>query len=165
MKKVYVYRKFVIFTATPQQFREKEFGYVDQKGFAKANGISERHLGTWKRLDEFWPEVSKAMDVYLKQFTPSVRGAMLNKILKTGDAAEVKLWHQLVEDWSEKIDNNININRQSIKKLQDANVKIFERAKERNKNLGNSRTQTLPTKTYGNQTTIAKSEKETGEKV
>ncbi|MFA5424279.1 MAG: hypothetical protein WC374_10530 [Phycisphaerae bacterium] len=115
--------------ATPQQFREKEFGYIDQQGFAKNNKMSKQQLIVWKKFPEFWEDVNKAMDIYLKQYTPSVRGAMLNKILKTGDAAEVKLWHQLVEGWSEKTDNQFSVNRESIKALQDANRAIFEAAK------------------------------------
>jgi len=129
IKRLAEYRKFILFMATPQQFREKEFGFIDQQSFAKNLGISERTLNFWKHRDEFWPEVNKAMDAYLKQYTPSVRGAMLNKILKTGDAAEVKLWHQLVEGWSEKTDNQFSVNRESIKALQDANRAIFEAAK------------------------------------
>jgi hypothetical protein len=137
VKRVAEYRKYIIFVATPQQFREREFGYVDQKAFSKANQISERQLITWKNLDDFWPEVNKAMDAYLKQYTPSVRGAMLNKILKTGDAAEVKLWHQLVEDWSEKTDTSLSVNRESIKALQDANRAIFEDSKRRDEQKDN----------------------------
>jgi hypothetical protein len=129
IKRVYEYRKFVLFMATPQQFREKEFGYIDQQGFAKNNKMSKQQLIVWKKFPEFWEDVNKAMDIYLKQYTPSVRGAMLNKILKTGDAAEVKLWHQLVEGWSEKTDNQFSVNRESIKALQDANRAIFEAAK------------------------------------
>lgn len=129
IKRVYEYQKFVVFMATPDQFREKEFGYKDQKGFSKANGISERQLNKWKKTDEYWIDVNRISGIYLKQYTPAVKGAMLNKILKTGDAAEVKLWHQLVEGWSEKTDNQFSVNRESIKALQDANRAIFEAAK------------------------------------
>lgn len=129
IKRIHEYRKFVVFMATPDQFREKEFGCKDQKGFSKLNGISERQLNNWKKIDEFWPDVNRISGIYLKQYTPAVKGAMLNKILKTGDAAEVKLWHQLVEGWSEKTDNQFSVNRESIKALQDANRAIFEAAK------------------------------------
>jgi hypothetical protein len=129
MKRLLEYRKYILFCATPNQFREKEFGCTTNEAFGKSNGVSLRSLMVWRVRDDFWPQVNKAMDVYLKQYTPSVRGAMLNKIMKTGDAAEVKLWHQLVEGWSEKTDNQFSVNRESIKALQDANRAIFEAAK------------------------------------
>jgi hypothetical protein len=131
IKRLHEYRKFVVFMATPEQFREKEFGCKDQQGFSRTTNISERQLINWKRMEEFWPEVNRVSGVYLKQYTPAVKGAMLQKILKHGDAAEVKLWHQLVEDWSEKTDTSLSVNRESIKALQDANRAIFEDSKKR----------------------------------
>lgn len=131
IKKLYIYRKYQLFLATPPQLREKEYGYIDQKGFSKANNVSERQLVTWKKIENFWDEVGKAMDFYLKQYTPAVRGAMLNKILANGDAAEVKLWHQLIEGWSEKIDNNITHNIKTLQQIQDTNKAIFEMAKKK----------------------------------
>ena len=133
IQRIAEYRKYILFSATPNQFREKEFGYKTNEGFAKDNHISQRNLMLWRLRDDFWPQVNTAMNAYLKQFTPSVMGAMLKNIENNGDAPEVKLWHQLVEGWSEKTDTSLSMNRESIKALQDANVAIFEAAKKRDK--------------------------------
>lgn len=124
------YLEFIKFTATPRAFREAEFGYNTDKAFAEHYKLNETTLVGWKKDTHFRNSVKEHLDTWAKSRTPDVIACLYKAIIQHGRAAEVKLWMQLFEGFTEKTDSNLIMNRTMIKDLQNANREIFAMAKK-----------------------------------
>ena len=69
------FTQFVLWFATPCQFRELE----TQKEFADSIGVCEDTLTDWKRHPSFWPLVFQAMNAWIKEHMPDVIGGLYLK--------------------------------------------------------------------------------------
>lgn len=93
------YLDFILWIATPNALRKPK----TQAELAKKFGVGQDTLSEWKTRPDFWTKVVQIWKQWGRERTPDVILALYNKIIKTGDAAEAKLWLQLNEGWSEKI--------------------------------------------------------------
>lgn len=125
------YLEFIKFTATPRMFRDAEFGYVTDKAFAEKFKLNETTLVEWKKDRQFQEAVKDQLKIWAKNRTPDVIACLYKEIIKNGRAAEVKLWMQLFEGFTEKTESALSVHSAQLKELQDANVAIFEMAKKR----------------------------------
>ncbi|MCX6743667.1 MAG: hypothetical protein NT116_05565, partial [Candidatus Parcubacteria bacterium] len=78
------FAQFVLWFATPRQFRELE----TQKEFAGSIRVCEDTLTDWKRHPSFWPLVLQAMNGWIKEHVPDVIGGLYFKA--TSDKASSK---------------------------------------------------------------------------
>jgi hypothetical protein len=127
MRKMEEYREFIRFTALPRILRATEFGYEEDKDFAKAHKINTCTPPEWKKKKEFWDEVSKTLKLWGKNRTPDVILGLHKKATLEGSAPEAKLWLQYIEDWREKIDAQDTEARKTLKDIQDNIRTIVER--------------------------------------
>lgn len=72
-----------------------------QAQFAEHYGVAEGTLSDWNNTEGV-VLASQNMQSWAQQLSKNVIFAMYNKIMRTGDAAETKLWFQIIEQWSEK---------------------------------------------------------------
>lgn len=91
------YNSFVIWTATPEPLREPQ----TQRELASTFGVGEDTLSEWKQRNGFWDAVHRELRMWSKSKTPNIIHALYKKA-QNGNAAEVKLWLQYVEGFSEK---------------------------------------------------------------
>lgn len=94
--------------------------------FSKSFKVSMKQLKRWDESEK----VQKWVEEYNKQsnilrFKKDVDFHFTQKTIKEGDAARVKLWKQLYEDWREK--SEIDVNADEIKEIAKAIKKIAER--------------------------------------
>lgn len=92
------YYDFIEWIATPSSIRNPK----TQQELSKKFGVGQDTLSEWKSRQYFWEEVTKKRKNWGRERTPEVILAMYNRIIKTGNAAEVKLWLEYFESWSEK---------------------------------------------------------------
>ena len=92
--------------------------------FAEKYNIGEATLYRWKKEDGFWDEVSKLrVNTFAREKTSNVIQSLYNKILKNGNATEVKLWMQIFEGFTEKTKSEIDTSdpiKQLMKQIYDA---------------------------------------------
>ena len=69
--------------------------------WGELNGVSKCTLGLWKKRPEFWEVVAGYRKEWAKDKTSDVISGLFSKASR-GQAPEVKLWFQLIEDWSEQ---------------------------------------------------------------
>ena len=91
------YDQFVLWTATPEPLREPQ----TQRKLAEKFGVGNDTLSEWKQREGFWEQVHRELRTWSKDRTPNVIYALYNKA-KSGGAAEVKLWLQYIDGFSEK---------------------------------------------------------------
>lgn len=72
-----------------------------QTQFAEIYGLAMGTLSDWNNTEGV-VMASQNMQSWAQQLSKNVIFAMYNKIMRTGDAAETKLWFQIIEQWSEK---------------------------------------------------------------
>jgi hypothetical protein len=60
-------------------------------------------LSEWKARADFWSEVEKRRVTWGRERTPDVVLALYKRLCATGGAAEVRLWFQLIEGWSDRV--------------------------------------------------------------
>lgn len=96
------YQQFIEWMALPVKEREPK----TQKELAVQFGLSEWTLSQWKLRNGFWPEVEKIRRSWAKGKTSEILEGLYKKA-KEGHAAEVKLWLQYVEDYSEKTKSEV----------------------------------------------------------
>ena len=73
-----------------------------QKQFAKQIGVSEDTLTDWKRLEGFWNDVKPYRDEYFRASTGEVLEGLKMRA-RLGKSKEVKLYMQIFEGFSEKL--------------------------------------------------------------
>lgn len=98
MKKPEVFEAFCEWAALPSPLKEPK----TQKEFSKLWGVGEDTLSGWKHKQLFWEKIAEKRIAWAKGKTSDVIDGLFKSASRGGNAAEVKLWMQLVEDWSEK---------------------------------------------------------------
>lgn len=114
-RELHVYEDFVAFTAMPTALRQKQFGFEDDTKWREASKerlkrkscVAISTVSRWKSNKLFWDDVRASMHEWAKNMTPSVIGSLLRTIARDGKASEVKLWMQIFEGFTEKIDNTV----------------------------------------------------------
>jgi len=96
--KQHVYEAFCEWAAKPTPLKEDK----TMQDFAKTWGVNPITLGRWKKKQDFWEKVASWRIAWAKDKTSDVVHGLFKRAASRGEAAEVKLWMQLVEDWSEK---------------------------------------------------------------
>ncbi|KKU22508.1 MAG: hypothetical protein UX31_C0001G0026 [Candidatus Nomurabacteria bacterium GW2011_GWA1_46_11] len=99
------YQQYIEWMALPIKEREPK----TQKELAVQFGLSEWTLSQWKDRQGFWPAVEGVRKNWGKSKTPEVLSSLYRKAL-TGNAAEVKLWLQYMEGYSEKVKSEVTTN-------------------------------------------------------
>jgi len=74
----------------------------NQKEWGEKWGVTPHTLSVWKHRQEFWEMVANARREWAKDKTSDVIHGLFRNASTRGEAAEVKLWLEAVEDWSEK---------------------------------------------------------------
>jgi len=92
------YLDFIAWIAMPTVIRSPK----TQRELSKKFGVGQDTLSEWKKRPGFWIRVKEKRRQWGQERTPDVVMALYNRIMKTGNAQEVKLWLQYFEDWSEK---------------------------------------------------------------
>lgn len=93
------YHQFIVWISLPKELRDPK----TQAELSKHFGVGQDTLSEWKKKVGFWSEVSKLRKEWSKEKTSDVVHALYKRAIETGSASEVKLWFQLVEEWSEKL--------------------------------------------------------------
>jgi len=130
-RELIVYEDFVRFTALPRGIRQKEYGFEDDQSwrfkakekFSRKCDVSQTTIARWKNHKEFWNDVRVKMHEWAKDFTPSVIGSLMRTAVREGKAAEVKLWMQIFEDFTEKESMTASV---KLENEQDFNSKISD---------------------------------------
>ena len=98
-----------------------------QTQFAEIYGLAMGTLSDWNNTEGV-VLASQNMQSWAQQLSKNVIFAMYNKIMRTGDAMETKLWFQIIEGWSEKqqIEHKlgpvVSINYSVVKTVTDEEV-------------------------------------------
>ena len=93
-----VYEAFCEWAAQPTPLRDAKTA----KDFAVKWGVTQKTLVTWKKRQDFWEKVAAWRISWAKDKTSDVIHALFKRASLRGESGEVKLWMQLIEDWSEK---------------------------------------------------------------
>ena len=93
------YHEFILWISLPKELREPK----TQVELSKKFRVGEDTLSSWKKQRGFWDEVAKKRKEWSREKTSDVIYALYKRIMETGNSAEVKLWFQLMEDWSERL--------------------------------------------------------------
>lgn len=92
------YKDFVAWISLPKELREPK----TQRALACEFGVGEDTLSEWKLRDSFWDEVAEKRRTWCKEKTTDVINALYKRIVTNGSAAEIRLWMEVIEDWSAK---------------------------------------------------------------
>jgi hypothetical protein len=90
---------FIEWIATPSTIRSPK----TQQELAKKFGVGQDTISEWKNRPRFWASVYERRRQFGRERMPDVIMALYNRIMRTGNAPEVKLWLQYFENWSERI--------------------------------------------------------------
>lgn len=93
------YHQFVLWTSLPKELREPK----TQAELSKQFGVGQDTVSEWKKRIGFWDEVARQRKNWSKEKTSDIIYSLYKRIMETGNASEVKLWFQLMEDWSERL--------------------------------------------------------------
>lgn len=93
------YEAFCEWSAKPTPMRDGKY----LKDFALKWGVSVPTLVDWKKKQEFWERVAEWRINWARDKTSDVVHGLFKRASTRGEAAEVKLWMQLIEDWSERV--------------------------------------------------------------
>ena len=129
MKKKDEFLQFAEWVALPSPLREPQ----TQEEWAKEQGIKPGTLSAWKQKPEFWEVVAGQRKLWCRDKTSDVIAGLF-RTASRGMAAEVKLWLQLVEEWSEKeAPSAPQITLVGIKGLTEEAMRTLMPAKEETK--------------------------------
>lgn len=120
------YSQFIAWMAMSSELRSPK----TQGEFAKKFGVGPDTLSDWKKRPGFYESVKKKRKDWCKEKTPEVISSLYKKIQKTGSAQEVKLWFQLFEDWSERIETN-NKSDRPFEQLTDEELAEYIRERKK----------------------------------
>jgi hypothetical protein len=115
------YHEFILWISLPKELREPK----TQVELSKKFRVGEDTLSSWKKQRGFWEEVSKKRKDWSKEKTSDVIYALYKRILETGNSAEVKLWFQLMEDWSERLMTVTEKDDNRLSHLTNAELEAF----------------------------------------
>ena len=93
------YHEFILWISLPKELREPK----TQVELSKKFRVGQDTLSSWKKQKGFWDEVSKKRKEWSREKTSDVVYSLYKRIIETGNSSEVKLWFQIIEDWSEKL--------------------------------------------------------------
>ena len=96
------YHKFILWIALPKELRKPN----TQVELSKHFGVGQDTLSEWKK-NRILEEVARQRKEWSKEKTSDIIYALYKRIIETGNAAEVKLWFQLIENWSERFRTSI----------------------------------------------------------
>lgn len=96
--KQHVYEAFCEWAAKPTPLKEDK----TMQDFAKKWDVRPETLTRWKKKQDFWEKVAEWRITWARDKTSDVVHGLFKRAATRGEAAEVKLWMQLIEDWSEK---------------------------------------------------------------
>jgi hypothetical protein len=120
MRKLELFYEYCKWASLPTPLREPK----TQKEWAKKWGVTEATLSIWKRKQKFWEMVASFRREWAKDKTSDVIYGLFRNASTRGEAAEVKLWLQSIEDWSEKVQpQQQNITIIGIKGITDEDLK------------------------------------------
>ena len=91
------YRAFVEWVALPRELRQPP----NQKLLSKHLNVPERTLSVWKSQSRFKKDVKEAIYKWTRDKTPDVLNSLYKTAVRHGNAKEVKLWLEFVENWAE----------------------------------------------------------------
>jgi hypothetical protein len=75
--------------------------------FAKKFNIKGPNtLTEWQKLPDYQDRVSASWKSWMKKATPDVNASFIRKTIQEGDAPRFKLFHQIAEGFTEKIEAN-----------------------------------------------------------
>jgi len=94
-----VYEAFCEWSAKPTPLKEIKL----LRDWAKKWGVSPDTLTRWKNRQDFWEKVAEWRINWARDKTSDVVNGLYKRAATRGEASEVKLWMQLIEDWSEKV--------------------------------------------------------------
>lgn len=98
VRKVEVFEEFCRWASLPTPLKDVK----TMKAFSEKWGIKADTAAKWKHLPEFWKKVGEYRMEWAKDKTSDVVQGLFKRASVRGEAAEVKLWMELIEDWSEK---------------------------------------------------------------
>jgi len=99
--KINEFEEYALYLALPREERMILFKGHTDAFFSRKYKVNKSTLTEWKKKEELWKLRNSHLKI-LKQYTIDVLRGLRNKAIQKGDAAEVKLWMQLIEEWVEK---------------------------------------------------------------
>jgi len=99
LAKQHVFEAFCEWAAKPTPLKSEK----TMQAFAKLWDVTPETLSRWKKRQDFWEKVAEWRITWAKDKTSDVVHGLFKRAATRGEAAEVKLWMQLIEDWSEKV--------------------------------------------------------------
>ena len=130
MVKPEMFREFCNWAALPTPLREPK----TQTEWSVKWGVTEATLSKWKHRPEFWEMVANQRREWAKDKTSDVIHGLYRNASTRGEAAEVKLWLEAVEDWSEKAPpTSPNITIIGIKGITEADIQKLVQPEEKEK--------------------------------
>jgi hypothetical protein len=118
------YRDFIEWIATPTSARNPK----TQQELSKKFGVGQDTLSEWKHRQDFWTEVARKRKEWGREKAPDIVKALYDRIIKTGGAAEVKLWLEYFEGWSEKTIETQGRTKRKYEHLSNAELMELRRA-------------------------------------
>jgi len=90
----------------------------NQTEFATKYKVAQETLSDWNKKIEEDNLIKDSIGFWLKKLTPNVMISIYRQIMKQGNAAEVKLWLQFVEQWQES--QQMNVHSQALEDLTNS---------------------------------------------
>lgn len=123
------YEEFIRFTAFPESLRDKEFGFHTDLAFSKCHNVSRETLNQWASTQGFWDQVNQLWRNWGKKKTPNVIMNLYRKAVREGSAAEVKLWMQIMEDFKERGETEVVMQKKTLQAIQDSTRALIAQEK------------------------------------
>lgn len=110
----------------------------NQVAFAEKYGIGD--LGTltdWNKRIDSDDLLKNSWKWWCKKLTANVMSGFYRKAVAEGDAARIKLWHQIIEDWEEKSEHKItgHIESENLTAMTDEVKKTLSEFEENMRKL------------------------------
>lgn len=97
------YWVFVNWIATPTPLRKPQ----TQEDLSKELSVNGVTLSRWKCMPEYRRDVNKLVAEKMGDYTADVSYALLNRIFKDGNAAEIRLFREWAQEWMPSINVNL----------------------------------------------------------
>lgn len=105
MHKTSTYDEFILWFAMPMHEKRK-MGLETIEQFAEYQGVHRTTITRWKKRYDFLPRLKELRDTWGKERTQDVIAAIYFTAISKGVGAPAsqKLWMQVIEGWSEKME-------------------------------------------------------------